>query len=491
MSLITNLQQKGLWSSWESQVMALEPVLQAMSSRGIPIDPAAYEAVVKLLHEDLAREKSIMQSLVPPQIKAKVSYKRKPRLISEAHFEADGQWFRFKPWTPSNQALVAYMRFKGHEVPKQLKDKNKDSTAAIELRRLYRKTGDPMYKAVMAYRKAQTVLTNHIKNWKPGEDHLLHPTFYFDPATGQLSSRRPNSQNAPHHDDEEFGLGYAFQFRNMVKAPPDHKVMEFDYHGFHVQTLAFNAQDPDMLRIGKIDIHSFVTAHFLKLSDASKLFGMKNDELADYLKWVKANYRHIRNAQIKHALLGYNNGMGYRKLFKQYMEFFRDESEAKKVLKLLDGLFPKAKLYRENICKQAHEQGYLISRHGYIRYFYEVFRVKWHRASSGEWKETWSSGDDHEAALCFYTQNDAHGELRGRLRVIHEAGWAARFNMINTIHDSIMFAPRACDVIDCRDIIKESMEKPSTVLINPICPNGLKVEVDVSVGDTWATMQEI
>jgi hypothetical protein len=248
-----------------------------------------------------------------------------------------------------------------------------------------------------------------------------------------------------------------------------------------VQTLAFEAQDADMLRLAKLDIHSFVTAHLLHLNDAERMIARPDDELADYFKWVKQNHTHTRNAQVKHAFLGYNNGMGYRKLWLQYMEFFESQSEAKRVMNLLDSLFPRAKRYREDICNIAHEQGYLISRHGYIRYFWEVF--KWQGGS-------WSHGDDHENALCFFTQNDAHGELRERIVQLHESGLAARYNLINSIHDSLKFR-WPTNLLDEIPVVEGIMESPSKVLINPICPNGLSVEVEVKTGPNWSDMKAI
>src|SRR5262249_52496795 len=148
-------------------------------------------------------------------------------------------------WTPSNQALVKYMKHQGHEVPKDFKT-DKDTTNKTELARLFKSTNDQMYDRVLKYRKAQTVLKNHMKNWRPSDDGRVHSTFYFDPATGQVSSRRPNVQNAPKRDDPEFG-GYAKVFRSMVRAKEGHVILEFDFKSFPAQTLAFEAEDADYL----------------------------------------------------------------------------------------------------------------------------------------------------------------------------------------------------------------------------------------------------
>ena len=482
MSIFSELRERGIWRGYDRHVVRLNPVLERMSVRGMPVDPEAFKGVVATLEGDYKAAKEKMQDLVPLDVKTKKFYKKEPR--KKDGFVAqlsDGRWYRVLPWSPSNKGLIAYMKYRGHAIPKAIKT-GKDTTNHLEIARLSRSTKDPLYAQVIAYRKAQTILKNHVKNWTPGADGRVHTTFYFDPATGQLSSRRPNVQNAPAHDDPEFG-GYAKTFRGMIVAKPGHMILEFDYRAFHVQTLGFEARDLDLMRMGRLDIHSFVTAHFLRLSEAPRLAGMGDDELRDYLKWVKREHKYTRDAQCKHALLGYNNGMGYVKLYKQYQEFFNNQGEAKRVMGLLDALFPKAKQYREDICQKAHDQGYLISRHGYIRYFWEV-----NRWQGGEWRH----GDDREAALCFFTQNDAHGELKDRILTLAERGLDERYGLLNCIHDSLMFECPIDLVEECRYTVKEIMEFPSTVLIDPVsAPNGLSVEVEAKGGPSWATMKNL
>lgn len=502
MSLFGVLHDKGLWRGYERHIVSLEPVLVDMSSRGMPVNPDAFARTKSELEAKLAAFDAEIQTLIPLDLKPfqpKLGFKRTPKKL-EGCVEHDfydppsfdnpaatrftRRWVRLTKWKASNQSLTRYMRYRGHPVPKNFKN-DKDTTNQLELARLARSTGDPLYAAVLRYRKVQTILKNHIKNWAPGPDGRVHSTFYFDPATGQLSSRRPNVQNAPHHDDPEYGGEYAEKFRSMVSAKEGCTILEFDYRAFHVQTLGFEAQDAEIMRMGRLDIHSFVTAHMLRLKEADALFGWPDDQLRDFLAWVKKNHKHTRDAKVKHALLGYNNGMGYKKLYIQYREFFNNQSEAKRVMDLLDSLFPKSKKYREAICQRAHEQGYLISRHGYIRYFWEVFRWKGRRGTPGDW----SHGDDHEAALCFFTQNDAHGELKDRILVLREKGLDSRYGFINNIHDSLMFECPTSLVEEAIQI-KSIMETPSTVLIDPlVAPHGLSVEVEAKGGPDWAHMK--
>jgi DNA polymerase I-like protein with 3'-5' exonuclease and polymerase domains len=482
------MQRMGLWNSFERQVVGLEPVLCDMSLRGMPVDPVIYAEVLALLKTDMALAKKEMQALVPPELRKVKVYKKTPKRVTEAHFQADvttadgvgkKEWRQWLPWTPSNQALVGYMKHKNHPVPKDFKG-DKDTTNKMELARLYNSTKDPMYKKVLGYRKAQTVITNHMKNWLPGEDERVHSTFYFDPATGQLSSRRPNVQNAPKRDDPEFG-GYAKAFRSMVKAKPGHTILELDFKSFHAQTLAFEAEDADYLRLAKIDIHSYLAARLVRESRFSQCLSWPDAELAEYLRWIKKNHKFVRDEKAKRAILGYGFGMGAKKLYQMNRESFDSQRDAKLVLDTLDGCFPVCKAWRTAIKLKAHEQGYLISRYAYIRYFWEV--MQWR---GGEWRP---GGDDAEAAIAFLPANSAFGEMRTKMLEIKRLGLDSRFNLINNVHDSLVFECPT-ELIGQAGEIKAIMESASTTLINSICPNGLSVEVDVQIGPDWGNMKE-
>lgn len=266
----------------------------------------------------------------------------------------------------------------------------------------------------------------------------------------------------------------------MIKAREGHTIVEFDFKSFHAQTLAFEAQDPDYLRLAKIDIHSYLAARLVKEPRFSVCLSWPNDHLTEYLGWIKKNHKFVRDEKAKRAILGYGFGMGYRKLYDMNRESFDNQRDAKFVLDTLDGCFPIAKKWRTTIRQQAHDQGHLISRFGYIRYFWEVFQWR-----GGEWKP---GGDDSESAIAFLPANDAFGHMRDCMLEIRRLGLDTRYHLINNVHDSLVFE-WPTNLLDETNRIKDIMEKSSNVLVNPICPNGLSVEVDVQGGPDWAAMK--
>ena len=481
----------GIRRGYDRYVVALEPVLHAMSKRGIPVSPAEHERVSAELERELIRIDEEMQALVPDEVKAihpKLGYKKTPKDTAgmvERDFSAwteageitEVRWCKLVPWKPSSTGLVRYMKHRQHKVPQTFKT-GKDTTSELELRRLGKSTKDPLYAKVIEYREIQTLLRNHIANWAPGPDGRVHPTFYYETGTGQLGARRPNSMNAPKHKANQGDI-----FRSMIVAKEGHTLVELDYKAFHVQTQAFEARDADLLRLAKLDIHSFLTAHFLRLQCAEKLAGLNTESLAESLRAIKREHRHTRDYKVKKAMLGYINGMGYRKCYYQDMEFFASQNEPKRIFELLDSLFPRSKSYRTDICDRAHSQGYLRSRFGCIRWFWEVY--KW---SAGKW----SFGENHESALSFLTQNDAHCHLKEAMLRIAETGWDQDAHLINPIHDALMFEVPDHLLSHAVPWLALEMERPSDVLIDPeLAPDGLSVEVGVSVGKSWNRMQDV
>ena len=382
------------------------------------------------------------------------------------------RWVKLKPFRPSAMGLFRYMAHMGHEPP--LNKDGKPTTAELELKRLAKSTKDPLYNAVVDYRETLVIANNMLPNWKPGPDGRAHSTFYFDPATGQLSSRRPNTQNAPYHKAN------AAAFRALVVPRPGHILLDLDYKSFHAMTLGFEAGDKDYCRIARMDIHSFLTSYLVK--DPIP-FDIPDDELVDRLAFIKNKHTFVRDYQAKRAILGYGFGMGYRKLFMLNREHFENQAAAKRVIDMLNDLFPHTSQFREDIRRKAHSQGYLLSKAGYIRRFWAV--LQWQHGKG------FTPGPDSEAAIAFLPANDAFGHIKDAMIRLDEAGWLEKAGLINQIHDSLFFECPLEHEEEARVVIKAEMEKASTILINSVAPGGLVVGVGVKRGLSWDRMESV
>lgn len=750
-NLFADLEARGLNGGYDQFVMQLEPVLQDMSKRGMPVSRAAFDEAKAKLEQAQSEAWAAIQALVPDDVRAcnpKQGYKKEPKgAVLGEKTEHGGEpavwgkrWFQYGPptlpdiareerwvklleWAPSHDGLVRYMQYRKHEVPRDWKT-GKAITTEQEIERLARKTGDFLYAAVKSYKNVQTLLSNHMKNWEPGPDERVHPTFMYDTGTGQLSSRRPNAQNAPKHGEGD-KKDLANMFRGMIQAKPGHVLIECvspftrilmkdltwkvagelkegdelwgfdehvangrtdrrrvkscqvtnisrlrkpcmelytdkgmvtcsldhswlrryagkqrwvhagalrtgdrlahfvlpwckdtsweagwlagildgegytnrslgfgqnegivtesaiplfrqkgfnfepygrrrckqfnlrneeafawmrcigvlrpkrllakaisniegmaywgkssscanvlnvrlvgeqevvaiettshtfcaeglvshncDYKSFHAQTLAFEAQDAEYLRLAKLDIHSYLTAHLVRHPDRDRLLTLPDEDLREALGRIKKQHQFVRDYKAKRAILGYGFGMGWRKLYMMNREAFDTQADAKRTLDTLDGIFPKACAWRSEIRLKAHEQGYLLSRFGCVRWFWEV--MKWN--GSG-WEP---GGDDSESAVAFLPANDAFCHIKKAMLNLNRAGLLAQFGLINQIHDALMFECPLELGEECIKNVKMVMEARSDVLVDPIvAPNGLSVEVGVSRGLSWDKMSEV
>jgi len=554
------------------QVYSVRPVLAAMEDRGMPIDDAAR---IKLDEEFTLAQREIgteLASLAPDECKRvhpKQGYKGIPPEVKETlhslgradeplefvsvnHIFRDGddgeyyryeqreftvptvdafsgepvaipttRWCRVYDFNPnSKDQVIAYMRAKGHRIPKSKEEHEdgtqKDTTAEKELRRLAVRTGDQFYLKVVEYRGFTKLRSTYIDGFNPQPDGCVHTTFTFAPAIGQLSSRNPNIQNFTKLKPT---VALAKAMRKMVAAKPGHILTEWDFKSCHIITLGFLAEDLNYMRLGRLDMHSFVAGHFLKLWDGFKIFNESDDELRARFKWLKSDpvRKRVRDDQAKHGILGIGNGLRAKGLYERYMESFppspcldcqgrgtdagvrglrkcrscagvgqqSGQRTAEAVLEVAEALFPRIFQYQEAQRKEAHESQRLVTPFGYARRFYEVYRWDGKR-------NAWGHGDQAEEAVAYRLANIAFGHIREKLKELHHADLDRKYGLFNNVHDSFMFHFDESLLAEHIAEVRPLLTTPSTVLRHPtICPEGLVIDVEGAYGHNWGEMTEI
>jgi uracil-DNA glycosylase family 4 len=539
------LKRDQLWGDetvgYLGQVWAVRPVLAEMESRGMPIDDIARVRLGEEFERAQGELGNALQSMVPTSICSlhpKQGYVRTPkdttdmvlRIFQDPSVDANGEpasvdierWCRIEPFNPnSSQQLIRYMKAKGHPVPKDKHREddngaNPDTTAAKELMRLANKTGDTFYLKVIEYRGLTKMRGTYVDGFAPGPDGRVHTTFGFGTGIGQLTSKNPNVQNFPKLKPTP---ALAKAMRKMIAAEPGHVITEWDFKSCHVITLGFLAEDLNYMRLGKLDIHSFVAGHLLHLWDGRAIFNESDDELRARFKWLKANpeWKRVRDDEAKHGILGIGNGLKARGLFERYMENFPPRAckecngsgkvvgmrglkqcpackgsgmlpgqrAADLVLETAEALFPKVFAWQKRIQRVAHDQQFLKTEFGHIRRFYEVFR--WDSK-----RRDWGHGDQAEEAIAFWLANIAFGHIREKLKDLHVAGLDERYQLFNNVHDSFMFHVREDELEQHIADVHPILVAPSRVLRHPtICPDGLVIDAEGSAGPDWASMEAI
>lgn len=477
-------------------------------------------------------------------------------------FQNTTRWCRIKPFSVgSPQQKIKYITFrrneeihkrlaKGqdrataerltkHKVP-QVRNKQKDmkdNTGAKELEKLFKATDDPVYSHLVEIGKLKKLYGTYYKGW-PLRNGFVHTTFgVADTGTGQLSSVAPNIQNAPKHSN------LAKEFRGCIMAKPGRMLVEIDKKSFHAQTLAFEAHDKAYARLAALDVHSYMTAHRLKLPDAPKLLSWSDKDLKAWIKEKKADpfvykseavpncpqgltFQQVRDYKSKKVILGIGFCQGALSIFEQNPEGYNNKAEVQQFLDLFKITFTDVAKFQQEITQLAHKQTYLTSRWGYIRRFYDTFQwdpKKWNvfSGSMGDW----AHGDDFEAAVAFLPANDAFGMLKeemlrcagyrispdmdlfaeykaAKLRTAmkHSEDLFAKYHFINQIHDSLIFHPDLGETDKCIEDAIKIMREPCPTLywdgmetqgIPAWTKDGLYVDAEAMVGPDWAHMEAV
>lgn len=552
------------------QVFEVRPVLAAMEDRGMPIDD---DARVKLDAEFEIAQREILAKIqaavpsgigrlqpkegykgVPPEVKQwlvtapaswgrsdipvpfndeddnsgeRYFYKQREfavpivdALTGEPVLQKTTRWCRVYDFNPnSRDQVILYMKAKGHQVPKNknkedAEGNNPDTTNEKELRRLANKTGDLFYLDVIEYRGLSKLRGTYVEGFKPGADGYVHTTFTFDTGIGQLTSRNPNTQNFTKLKPT---IALATAMRSIVAAKDRKIITEWDWKSCHVITLGFLAEDLQYMRLGRLDIHSFVAGHFLNLWDGLKIVHESDEELVKRFKWLKSDAvrKRVRDDQAKHGILGIGNGLKAKGLFERYMEsfppkpcgcgtgkvqgirglkncpqcggkkFIPGSRVAEMVLEVCEQLFPKVFQFQKREVKVAHEQQYLKSSFGHIRRFFEVFRWDSRR-------NDWGHGDQHEEAVAYRLANFAHSQMRLTMKHLDHSGLARKYGMYNQIHDALQFHFDESMLEEHVAEVFPVMTAPSPIMVHPtICPRGLTFGVEASWGHRWSAMKEI
>lgn len=398
--------------------------------------------------------------------------------------------------------------------------KKKENSGSKELAKLAKATGDPVFVDLVDISKHKKLEGTYgpESKWR-ARNGFVHPTFGLsDTGTGQIASWDPNAQNAPKHGD------LAYLFRRCVHAKPGYVLLEFDKKSFHAQTLARLARDLAYGRMSAIDVHSYMTAHRLKLPEAHQLLSWSNKDIKAWFTKMKEDprlYKHeagvafpngmtfqeIRDFKSKRVILGIGFGQGAGSIYEQNPEGYKDKKEVQTFLDLIREVFGPIFVFQKDITQLAHKKNMLVSTWGYIRRFFDVFQWdpnKWNQyaGSMGDW----THGDDYEAAIAFLPANDAFGMIKEEM--LRLAGFRnslqqivaeresedllEKYGLINQIHDSLMFHCRLELRDKCVEDVLRIMREPCLALADEVmCPEGFFVDAEVAVGDDWTSMEKL
>ncbi len=476
------------------------PILEAAAARGIPFSKErAFEFSQQLDVE--AREVFMkLREQVPPSMHPiKKIYKKSPvrrdgsvevhdgKLCWNRPFDKDdeiGEWIPYETRVIDGEEKVVKVDYFNPMSPlqvaaliKELKHRPPgETTGKSDLLKMSKRYKTDIYSNIVSYREVRKLQSAYLRAWQPHPTTgRIHTTFKFGPATGQLAANNPNVLTQVKRGSHAKG------FRRCVLAEPGHTLVEIDMTAFHAKTLGFEAQDPSYMRLAALDIHSYVAAHLLKLDGVDYWLELSDEELGERLAAVKKQHKDTRDFKAKPAILGIGFGLGVNKLFSMNEDSFASKREAQHVMDVVRNTFPRVFEWQTYIREKAQRQSYLQSRFGFIRRFYDVLRFEPERGG-------WVSGPQSEACIAFLPANDAHAHLREILIRCDALGYLARYNLINVIHDAVLFHCPTPLLEECIHNVKAELERPSTILVDDVV-GAFSVGAEASYGPDWASME--
>lgn len=298
----------------------------------------------------------------------------------------------------------------------------------------------------------------------------------------------------------------ARKFRSLIVPEAGRALLEIDYRSFHAAMLAFEARDHVYMRLARMEggVHSYLAA--IMVGEPADI-NWPDRKLEDYLERIKKEHTHIRNEKAKRSILGWQQGMEGFLLSQENPEIFPKRSDGERMIQQINETFPDCARYRREVIRRAHNQGFLKSRYGYIRWFHEALKrcpkckPGWIK-DNGKWinriscpackNERLVNGDEAKEAAAFENSNNAHGHLKDKTLELEQLGLLERAKHVNYVHDSLVFEPSKREAEQLAQQIAQVMVQPNPVLVDEeMAPEGMWVGVEAKISYKSLAEQEV
>ena len=505
MRLISTLKKQGLWDGFYRYKHRLGIVLSEMSERGLPIDREAQTDLREEIEQQEIVLEGELQKSIPEQLKPlhpPEGYKGFPKDLREA-VKAAGLWVKCckptqfpehardlgyelmpfdngeerlckrLPFNPrSSDQILSYIQYRidtvgyPYFIPLHI-DTKKPTTNKAGLGALLAATGDQVLVQIEKCKKVSKLKDYCQGKWLPEDDGRVHAEFRVGAtATGQTTATNPPIQTYPKHVDPEdlWLVPIVKGIKAIIKAEPGHTMVEVDVRGFHARVQGFLSGDVDYYRLADSDLHSYNTAHYLKLSDAHELLKLDDGALRKRLKEIKSAHNYERNFILKRIAFLRQFAGGAAKAA-TIMKI--PVVEVMEIFDMMDELFaPTFKDFPKSIEEMLRHSPKLVSPFGCQRWF-------WDR--------------DLQQATAFLPANSAHCTIQDALLRLHDRGALQKYEAVDFVHDALWLHPKEELVDECIAVVKEEFERPSEILVSDKL-GAFFVHADAMVGFDMANL---
>lgn len=446
------------------------------------------------------------------------------------------RWFWQLPFNPdASQQILKFIRDSG-EQPGKAKKTRKDTGNKETLKRLAKKTGNPIYTTILEYKAVKKVDSTYAVGAKKRiwTDGRLHPQWTGRPSMGRDSYVSPNIQNVIADKDKSQNL--AAGFRECIVASPGCWLLEVDFAGIEGIETGWLSGDPDYIRLAYLGVHAYLASHLIG-QPAS--LSWSDADLSMYFAEIKKSHPFPYD-KAKRCVHGNNYGLTIHGMVENFPEVYPDLKAAKVVQDLYYAVAPKLAAFHTRMRDRADHLGrlggpavddyYQLTQTGeyhpyaYRHWFWGVQSLRpmtetdYRKAKYASQKRGESKprgviilngrpfrvylGEDSKRVIAFYPQSIAAGRLKeAELELFHPESpdfigdrYYGRTPLRAPIHDSLLMEVPGRELDYVVEQSVGNMRRPE---YRQPCPpewgigDYLRVGVSAKVGKDWMHMDDI
>lgn len=344
-------------------------------------------------------------------------------------------------------------------------DLTKEQRIAIRIKKRdyhpYKDQGIKLLETLQKIQKYSTLLSSHIK----GREKYLHPVSgrihaEYTPwtRTSRLNSSKPNGQNVPRADNDEFGI------RSFYQAEEGKVFLFIDFSGFELRLMAWKSGDETMTEIFKHngDMHR---------KTAATLTGKPEEEVTKVERThAKPGNFSISYGGTEHAIQNNFRDYGIRKSLE----------ECKKVYDAVIKTYPRIPEYQRKMITIARDQGYVETIYGYKRVLKHINSTNKYNRQKDERRASNTPIQGSAADIMKRAQNEVYDQI-GR------KGLHGKVDQVAQIHDEIILELKEEPelVVNTANWVKKVMTE------EPLPDFPVPIEADVEVGYDYGNKQDI
>ncbi len=316
----------------------------------------------------------------------------------------------------------------------------------------------PIIDDVLQYRELQKLLGTYVEKMPKlvGEDGRLRTEFVQSgSATGRMSCQDPNLQNIPIKTE------YGRRIRNGFVAAKGFKIVAIDYSQIELRIAAGLSGDEKLTGIFKRgeDVHA---------ATAAQVFGVQPEDVDKEMR---------RRAKVINFGILY--GMGVNAL-RQNLGVGVSREESAQYLEEYFKNFAGLARYIEDTKASAARTGYTETLYGRRRYFPGFKSPLPNLRAQAERMAVNAPIQGTQADIIKRAMIEAD-------TLIEKKSWRDKVRLLMQVHDELVYEIVANDAEEIGSELRKTMED----VVDPARLSGVPIVAEMSLGDTWGTVQKI